>query len=185
MLDRLLRESAEELKALAIAYVGSEMDMNTPVSETAMDFVNNDRLQVRSTALFRSFENDSQAEYSSTQGLTATIESTLPYAEIQDKGGFIKATPVTVLATRKQTYKMAQHFWARFYNSQNEFFKIMALSVQKKGGVNIKAKKYFSNAMTGFKNEGFREFANDIFIPKMVEYWFSQNENDIDNYTRK
>lgn len=98
-----------------------------------------------------------------------TLSSPLPYAKIQDKGGFIKATP-TKNSKGVQTYKMAQYFWYKYststVNRRKEFYKIMALSVQKKGGVNIKGKDYIKGAIKEY------EKLSDKVIEKFIDQVF-------------
>lgn len=105
-------------------------------------------------------------------GITFTVTSKLPYAEIQDKGGFIKATP-TQNSKGLKTYKMAQYFWYKYatttVNRRKEFYKIMALSVQKKGGVKIKGKDYMKGIIKDYEEledriiEGFIEDVLKIY----------------------
>lgn len=101
-------------------------------------------------------------------GITFTITSKLPYAEIQDKGGVIKATP-TQNSRGVKTYKMAQYFWYKFatttVNRRKEFYKIMALSVQKKGGVKIKGRDYMKGILKDFEkleDQIIEDFLRDV-----------------------
>jgi hypothetical protein len=70
--------------------------------------------------------------------LKITIGSDLVYAGVQEFGMFIKSKG-----------KMQNYFWAKYYESKkkNPYFRIMALSVIKKGGIEIKARPYFNPAL--------------------------------------
>jgi hypothetical protein len=60
----------------------------------------------------------------------------------------------------KSTYVMAQFFWAKYYTTKQPYFKRLALSVEKKGGVNIPARPYFNPAVDRLRND--TKFASDI-----------------------
>ena len=138
-------------------------------------------LNLRTGRLWRSLSPDGltqdqkrELKISKDGSFEYTIESLLPYAEIHDTGGFIKATPVTVIrkfnpnaknkvggATRFQTFQMARYFWAMFFKHGNTFYRAMALHVHNKGGITIKATKYFTKAVKEFRKT-FRE--NQIIL---------------------
>ena len=61
---------------------------------------------------------------------------------IHETGGFIKSKG-----------KMHKYFWAKYIDSKDEFYKIMALSVMKNGGVTIKKRPSFAPAVKRFKSE--------------------------------
>lgn len=79
--------------------------------------------------------------------LTVEVESDKKYSNIHEFGGFIKATP-TMSKKGKSTYKMAQWFWWMYFKTKpvNEFFKFMALSVNKRGGVKMPKRPYMKPA---------------------------------------
>jgi len=79
----------------------------------------------------------------------ATIGSALPYAKIHEEGGFIAAKNYKVTRSGRKIPAMAAYFWAMYFksNKANPFFQTMALSVTKKGGVNIPARPYFDRSI--------------------------------------
>jgi len=83
--------------------------------------------------------------------LNLTIGSRLPYAGAHETGAFI--------ATKGRMHKW---FWAKYMSSNNPFFKIMALSVMKRGGVLIKSRPYFAPALSKFQNEYMQKWLNGI-----------------------
>lgn len=115
-------------------------------------FNNSDLLRKKSGGLLESFgakhpDTLTKVEFSGG-ALDFQFGSNKPYAEIQEKGGFIKGSS-----------KMESFFWAKYYETKAQDYKIIALSVKKKGGVNIKGRNYFSN--------GVREFEQNI-LPKFL-----------------
>lgn len=98
-------------------------------------------------------------------------ETDRPYAGIQNRGGFIKARPTTNSRGRK-TYKMAQYFWAKSFEAdvkrKKELYKRIALSVEKKGGVNIKGKNYIEGALKDFEQNR---------LEKVVQRFFNEIAN--------
>lgn len=91
-------------------------------------------------------------------------KSKLRYALIQEKGAFIKSRG-----------KMHKYFWAKYFETKNEEFKIIALSVLKKGGVNIPARPYAKETRKEMKRilES-NEFKN-LFIGEVVRLWQRTN----------
>ena len=79
----------------------------------------------------------------------ATIGSALPYAKIHEEGGFIAAKNYKVTRSGRKIPAMAAYFWAMYFksNKSNPFFRTMALSVTKKGGVTIPARPYFDQSI--------------------------------------
>lgn len=103
-------------------------------------------LGIRTGKLYQSFGRNSQNSLTKVKvnndNISAVVGSKLPYANIQNVGGFIKS-------------KGAMHkwFWYQYGKTQNNFFKIMALSVIKRGGVKIKETKYFDKSLKTYENE--------------------------------
>ena len=64
--------------------------------------------------------------------VTGKFGTSLPYASIQEYGGEVKSKG-----------RMEKFMWAMFLETKNIFWKILALAVKKKGGINIKARPYF------------------------------------------
>jgi hypothetical protein len=122
-------------------------------------------LGIRSGDLIRSFGRNSPNslfEIKESNGrFEITIGSNLPYAKIQNDGGFIKATPTTTKSGRK-TYRMSLYFWSQYFQHKNLFFKIMALSVQKRGGVTIRPTQYFTKSVKYFTDKIIPNEANKI-----------------------
>jgi len=154
------------------------------------------KLNLRSGKLWRSLSpnapsSDSKSIFKIDEfgGFQYEIESLLPYAQIHDTGGFIKATPISVIyykkdveqntPIRKSTYLMAQYFWAQYFKSKmkNQFFKIMAFSVQKLGGVNIKQTNYFRDSVAEFKKTDKKNV--ETLVNNIVEMINKNEEIDI------
>jgi hypothetical protein len=57
---------------------------------------------------------------------------------------------------------MEKYFWAKYIESNNNFFKIMALAVKKNGGVNIKKTEYFTKAVDKFRQDGFAKIYTNL-----------------------
>jgi hypothetical protein len=119
------------------------------------------KLGIRSGKLVRSFgRNSTDSLYNVTYSngkFSITLGSLLPYAKIQNDGGFIKAIKSKKSKSGRTIYAMESMFWARYYKSKNMFFRIMALAIRKrttqgKAGVNIKGTKYFDNSVTDLAN---------------------------------
>lgn len=102
-----------------------------------------------------------------------TWETDKPYAGIQNRGGFIKAKPTTN-SRGKKTYKMAQYFWAKSYEAdvkrKRELYKRIALSVEKKGGVNIKGKHYLENSLKDFEQTQLQRVVQ-AFFENIAKVW--------------
>lgn len=105
------------------------------------------------------------------------IETDKPYAGIQNRGGFIKATPIQrTLKSGKtiKTYKMSQYFWAKYFEAsagtRKNIYKRMALSVQKRGGVRIKGKHYVENSLTHFEQTGLEKVLQG-FLLQVSRIW--------------
>ncbi len=140
-----------------MALTGAGSVMNDPATVRKKT---NSKLLVRSGKLYRSFigGQDSLTKTKVTKGLiSTTIGSKLIYSTIQNYGGVVKATPVTVQRkTRngsyaKQTYKMAQFFWAMYRKTKNTYWQSLALHVEREGSITIKPTNYFINAMKKFE----------------------------------
>lgn len=145
---RILQVIAEQYNQLATAYIQSEMnaDKQTPKHS----FNNSNKLNVNSgnkNSLAFSFDVDSPDSGSkfkiSKSGLSGVIGSNKPYAKIHETGGFINSKG-----------NMHKFFWGKYYETKQDFYKWIALSVMKKGGVNIKARPYFKPAMEALKKDG-------------------------------
>ncbi len=146
ILRPVIMKSLERMPFVMQAYIGTNMNFQGQADRIAPS--KSDKLTTYSGALFRSF--------------TKSIK----YAAIHEFGGFIKATPVTVIKSKsgrkmnKSTYVMAQFFWAKYYTTKQPYFKRLALGVEKNGGVNIPARPYFNPAVEKLRNDG--KFASNI-----------------------
>lgn len=105
------------------------------------------------------------------------VQTDKPYAGIQNRGGFIKATPIQrTLKSGKtiKTYKMAQRFWAKYFEAsagtRKNIYKRMALSVQKRGGVRIKGKHYLENSIKDFEQNGLDKILQG-FLLQVTRIW--------------
>ena len=111
--------------------------------------------------------------------------SKVVYAAIHEFGGFIKGTPLTVIKSKsgrkmkKETTKMAQFFWFKYYKTKAPFFKRIALSVEQKGGVDIKARPYWQNAINDFNSNVKERFTQQMRIAIV------QQIQDMQNRTRE
>lgn len=168
ILRPVIMKALERMPFVMQAYIGTNMtyqgqaDRIGPSKDT--------KLTTYSGALFRSFAKGQTGNVFkvSEQGGNFEVEygSSIKYAAIHEFGGFIKATPVTVIKSKsgrkmnKSTYVMAQFFWAKYYTTKQPYFKRLALSVERKGGVNIPARPYFNPAVDRLRND--TKFASDI-----------------------
>jgi len=114
------------------------------------------KLNLRSGRLWRSLSpnapaGDSKRTFKIDEfgGFKFEIESLLPYAKIQDTGGFIKATPTGGF----MKYKMAWFMWFLHQKTNNVFWLKNAWAVRRDGGVKIKKTNYFTDGMKEFKTE--------------------------------
>jgi phage gpG-like protein len=113
------------------------------------------QLRVRSGRLFRSLGPNDANNITTVQvsdGKAALLYGTrLVYASIHETGGFIASKG-----------KMDKWFWAQYKKTSNSFFKIMALSVRKRGGVTIPARPFFNNGVQAFQREGLPLLLEDL-----------------------
>lgn len=118
-------------------------------------FNTSDKLYVGQGNLTRSFIPNQPGNINDVQTTARTVAivtgSEVIYAPIQEYGGFIKSRG-----------KMHKYFWARFYETGNDDFKAMALSVLKQGGVTIKPRPFFNPAVAAFQRKGLPQLAQDI-----------------------
>jgi len=125
-------------------------------------------LGIRTGKLYQSFgrnSNDSLTRVKRTEAtVNAIVGSSLDYANIQNVGGFIKSKG-----------KMHKWFWYQYKKHSNEFYKIMALSVIKRGGVKINETKYFDKSLTYYEKKLLNPQLE--YILKMV---LNAVNNDID-----
>lgn len=168
------KELAQESHDLFLAYLGLEMGVKTPSAgfksgseafpDSEAGFKSGQQLEYRTGRLYRSFNQRGKETETklniSNDNIELTVGSKVPYAEIHNTGGFIKSKG-----------KMSKYFWYKYITSGNEFFKIMALAVEKNGGVNIKKTNYFDNAVRNFERDGIAKIFRSL-IEKMGTYVF-------------
>jgi hypothetical protein len=125
------------------AYIGTQM-VNTGLKSRIAPSTNT-KLEINTGKLFRSFSRGSIGnihKVSVNSGLyQLEYGSNLPYARIQEYGGFIRSKG-----------KMHKYFWAKFAETKQSYFKNLALHVEKKGGVTIPKRPYFEPALQRFKS---------------------------------
>lgn len=104
----------------------------------------------------------------------AEIGSKLPYASIHEEGGFIRSKRTKTTRNGRVIPMMAAYFWAMYYagKQSNPFYRTMALSVTRKGGVNIPARPYFKEAMKGLEKH-----YNEVVYPS-IEQQINKAWND-------
>lgn len=134
--------------------------------------------------LFQSFikNNQNNIYRASTSGSQITLEygTKVPYAKIHEIGGFINAIKRASSVKRKrETYVMAQFFWRKYMETKAPFFKRIALSIEKKGGVNIKARPFWNPAIEDFKKNGQPKFE------RQMKQAIVQGIIELQNRTRK
>lgn len=130
-------------------------------------FNTGDRLFSVSGGLFQSFikGNKNNIYKASQSGGQFNLEygSKIPYARIHEIGGFIQAKKrASSVKRKKEVWVMSQYFWRKFMETKAPFFKRIALSVEKKGGVKIKARPYWNPAIKDFKTNGQPRFEKQI-----------------------
>ena len=163
-----LKSFGQEAGVALQGYIGAEMGQAAtsgswksgasgnafPSKETTWS--NSRQLRVKSGRLLRSFKEGDPYSLTKIQAsgnkLDVTVGSGLPYASIHEDGGFIKSKG-----------RMPRWFWAKFYESRNPFYRVMALSVMKRGGVNIRARAYFRTALNKFQKEFVVKWLTGIF----------------------
>jgi len=121
-----------------------------------------------SGGLFQSFiKNNKNNVYKASQsGSQFTLEygSKIPYARIHELGGFINAIKrASSVKRKKEVWVMAQFFWRKYMETKAPFFKRIALSIENKGGVNIKARPYNSFGANTWKQK--HHFSKGLHCP--------------------
>ena len=166
----LLKDALQRAAFGLQAYIGAEMSGGQPDNSwregkpksgvkafpaSKTTWSTNKELRVQRGRLFKSLAPNSPDNISTIQvsdGKVALLYGTrVVYAAIHESGGFIA-----------NKGKMDKWFWAQYKQTKNEFFKIMALSVRKKGGVTVKARPYFNLGVENFRREGLPLLLQDI-----------------------
>lgn len=104
------------------------------------------KLQMSSGALARSLMANVKGDHTKPQvtvsggKISASLQSLVPYAAIQYRGGAIPPTA-----------KMVRFFWAMWYKSNDTFWKAMALHAKMGKPIVIKPKRYTDEGTKQFK----------------------------------
>jgi phage gpG-like protein len=151
ILRPVILKSLERMPFVMQAYIGANMEFRGAADRIAPS--TSSKLAINSGNLFRSFTKGQPGNVFrvSQEGDNFEVEygSDLPYARVQEFGGFIASKG-----------NMHKYFWAKFAETKQPYFKNIALSVKKKGGVNIPARPYFNPAVDRLRND--TKFASDI-----------------------
>lgn len=164
-LERVEREFPEHLKGalkrmpfIFQGYIGAEMDFREQQrNSVAFAPSSSQKLQTGKGTLYKSFAPKDKNNIYEERSDGFTVGSKLPYATIQEYGGFVESKG-----------KMTSFFWGKFYATGSPYYRNLALSLMKKKregkkvGVNMKAKPYFAPAEKKFSNEGVNELHNMV-----------------------
>jgi hypothetical protein len=159
-LSRLLKSFAQKAPHIFHAYVERHFDTGGNVDPASVTWSKSTRLAARSGKLARSFipgqEGNLWKVTVDDSGLTIRLGSSLKYASIHEG----KKGEKVFISTKG---RMHLYFWAMYAKTKNPFFRIMALSVKKKGGVTIEKRPYFAEAVQQFHEQEIPRLAADIF----------------------
>ena len=126
------------------AFIGTQMERSGLKTRIAPS--TSTKVAINTGKLFRSFARGSEGNvYKVTEsGGIFGLEygSDLPYARIQETGGFIASKG-----------KMEGYFWARYRETGVAYFRNIALKVRRVGGVQIPARPYFAPAVQRFRQD--------------------------------
>jgi hypothetical protein len=129
------RKSMYEVAAIMSSQYMREGEGNNEQSVTGPS--RSDKLGVGSGALYKSFlpgnENNELSIEVTDDTVTIESKSKLKYAMVHEKGMFIASKG-----------RMEKFFWGKFYSTGNPYMRAMALSVRKRGGVNIQARPFIA-----------------------------------------
>lgn len=182
-ISELLKDTAEQVPEEATFFISKYLKFGN--KNRGFEKNNTKYLYDKTGDLYRSLQrgdvnNITNINYR-PDGITIEYGTKIPYAEVHEKGMFIKASPVTVIRTYKptkkkfnpiknakitagklkpkpfQTFQMARYFWAKYFETKEENYKYAALSVHKIGGVQIPKRPFFSSGLKDFENEGMPE----------------------------
>jgi phage gpG-like protein len=151
ILRPIIADSLNKLPFVMQAYIGANMEFRGAADRIAPS--TSSKLAINSGTLFRSFSKGQPGNVfrvsQNGDNFEAEYGSDLPYARVQEFGGFIASKG-----------RMHKYFWAKFAETKQPYFRNIALSVQKKGGVNIPARPYFNPAVQRLSQDA--KFASDI-----------------------
>lgn len=122
------------------------------------------KLAINTGKLFRSFARGSEGNVYRVRESSGNFEleygSDLPYARIQETGGFIKSKG-----------KMEGYFWARYKETGVAYFRNIAIKVRRVGGVNIPARPYFAPALQRFRQDNKYQDGVRTAVIKGIQQW--------------
>lgn len=151
LLKPIISDALQRFPFVMQAYIGSNMERQGLAERIAPS--TSAKLSINIGNLFRSFTKGGEGNIYKVSNVGGNFEveygSEIKYAKIHEFGGFIRSKG-----------NMHKYFWARYAETKQPYFRNLALSVKKKGGVNIPARPYFNPAVEKFKNDA--TFANDI-----------------------
>lgn len=143
-LQKTLAEFADEVRFYFQAYVEESFE---ETSQAPYTLSGSDKLHVNSGALTRSYIPGQPGNINQISVIGGRMQlrvgTSLIYAKIHEYGGFIKSKG-----------KMAAWFWYEYYRTTEEFFRNMALHVEKYGGVTIPKRSYHRPAVRRIQTEG-------------------------------
>jgi len=165
-LKSILVSLKNKLPAIMAGYVAREMKKGKAHKKPY--FRTSDKLENQSGKLWRSFFRAGESNVTNINlsgwNITGVFGSDLPYASVQEYGrvggNMIKSQMVGSVKLKRMVPLMSQYFWYKYFETGYNWYKIMALSVLKRGGINIKARPYFEKAMKEFQRDG---------IPKIID----------------
>ncbi len=159
-LPRILKQAAQKAPFIFHAYVEQFFDEGGQQSLSEVTWSKSQFLAARSGRLTRSFipnQRDSIFKVDvSSAGVRIRLGTAVPHAAVHEG----PAGSSVFLASRGRMHK---YFWAQYAKSKNRFFKVMALSVQKRGGVTIPKRPFFATAVQRFQAEGLPRLLDDLF----------------------
>lgn len=128
-------------------------------------FSKSDKLYVNSGRLTQSFVPQRFGSLAGVEvtsnGLRIRLGTDIIYARIHEYGGFIPSRG-----------RMHRYFWAKYYETRDKSYKIIALSVMRKGGVDMPARPFFNPAVKVFRVEGREQLLKQL--SRIIETAFRQ-----------
>jgi hypothetical protein len=159
-LSQLLKSFAQKAPHIFHAYIERHFDEGGQQDDASLTWRRSDKLAARTGRLTRSFiPNQPGSLFRVTigdGGLFIQLGTSVPYAGVNEgtKGEKV------FIASKGRMHKM---FFARYMATGNPFFRTLALSVKKRGGVTIPKRPYFSEAVRQFHEREIALLASDIF----------------------
>jgi hypothetical protein len=162
-MPKVLKEAARQQAFFIQAHIGDRMRFTGKGSAVYPNDTN--ELQTVGGKLYQSFipnkaHNIYRPDISPTSA-SVVYGSDLIYAKVHEEGMFIKSKG-----------KMASFFWARYYKTKVDYWKYVALSVQKKGGVDIPKREYFGVAIKDYQDSNEPQVIFDEVLLKLKKELF-------------